>query len=629
MPVTFSLTSTGLTTIDFTSATDFVFQDDYYVPVVITPTGDGSIPPYVTETLPVMVNATTDDDLALTLQELAALQKRAAEYWVDQQQAVPVLLNCKLDLETTGRQALVKAIHFEWKPAIHPMYRECSIPPGWMLGTVLIERHPYWERPTVRVFPNVWSTAAAAVAYDYTGWGLQLISNGGFETVAAGPDWANWTEDAGDGALADEGVWVHGGVHAARLTAGASANTIIYQDITVVPNGEYYLTFWARGDVANAGRYQVYDFTHGADIVPVTSTGIIGIVYTVLASTWVAPAGCTTVRILFYCPTTNGGVAYVDDVGVALLLHDIVGDVPARVSALTLYTTATDYLSRFWMGIRSATLHGATGVTGFIPIWECEAGVLNVDTSIYLEAPGGGSGAGNNTVHVDPGFGGSGWDWDAAYINVQSLSAANVGYATYSDCFGRFLWLLRARVTAGTWSVYLRGGLYAAENYFDPITVSNANWDYHELAVCAIPTFDVQGFETTSIVHIPVFWLYAKRLTGAGDLYLDCLCPIPTDEGFLKIYNGRIISGDVYTILGEGPHGHQQVLGITNAATDRARNTAAFEWEHFQLPPGDGRMICVYADSDRSVITDDIEFADGALSASIYYERWTALRGAE
>ena len=77
MAVTFTLTSTGLTTIDFTAATGFTLQPDY-VPVVATPTGDGSIPPYVTETLPVVIRATSENNLALHMQNLHALQKRAA-----------------------------------------------------------------------------------------------------------------------------------------------------------------------------------------------------------------------------------------------------------------------------------------------------------------------------------------------------------------------------------------------------------------------------------------------------------------------------------------------------------------------------------------------------------------------
>ena len=128
MAVTFSLTSTGLTTIDFTDTTENIALDETaYVPVVATPTGDGSIPPYVTETLPVRIISTTYNGYATLMQNLHAMQKRAAEYWVDQQQATPVWLNCTLDNETNGRRALVKAIHIEFHPWTEHIYQECGI----------------------------------------------------------------------------------------------------------------------------------------------------------------------------------------------------------------------------------------------------------------------------------------------------------------------------------------------------------------------------------------------------------------------------------------------------------------------------------------------------------------------
>ena len=631
MAVTFSLTSTGLTTIDFTSATDFVFQNDYYVPVVITPTGDGSIPPYVTETLPVMVNGTSDNDLALTMQELAALQKRAAEYWVDQQQAVPVLLNCKLDLETTGRQAHVKAIHFEWKPSIHPMYRECSIPPGWALGTVLIERHPYWERPIARAFPNETPAAAAAVAYDYTALGLELLSNIGFETAGGGgvDIWASWTEDAGDGALANEGVIVHGGADACKMTAGATAATFVYQAaIPVIAEQQYAFSFYARGDGTNAGRYDVYDETNAAYIISLTSTGVTAAAYALVDASFTAPAGCATIRILLRCPEANGGICYFDDTTLRLAAHDIVGDVPARIGALTIRCPQAQGIQRLWMGIRSATLHGATGVTAFRPIWELETSTINADASVYLDAEANASGAGNNTILVDPGFGGSGLDWDADYQHVGYISATAAGYANLSDSFGRFLWLLRAKVTAGEWRAIFRSGYETARNYHDPVAVTNGLFDYHEVGVATLPPYDQQSIALTTLEHNSFFHITAKRISGAGDLFLDCLCPIPVDEGFVKVWEGGASpSRDI--VVGEGPHEHTQVLTIWAGAPDLAMDVDPYEFENFRLSPGDGRVICVYARTASSTLADQIEFGDTSASTATYVERWSTLRGAE
>jgi len=646
MAVTFSLTSTGLTTIDFTSATDFVFQDDYYVPVVITPTGDGSIPPYVTETLPVMVNATTDNDLALTMQELAALQKRAAEYWVDQQQAIPVLLNCKLDAETTGRQALVKAIHFEWKPSIHAMYRECSIPPGWALGTVLIERHPYWERTTARIFPNVTPAAAAAVVYDYTGYGPELASNIGFETVAAGPDWANWAEAVGDGALADEGAIKHGGAHACKQTAGASANTYVSQTLTVTPNQTYLFLFWTYGDGANAGRYSVYDLTHTAYIIAPTTTEWPWAAWNEFYNTFDTPAGCTQVVIYLQCPVANGGIVYYDDVTVKYYVHDIAGDVPARVNALAIQSgTAGATLTKYWMGIRSAALHGATGVMSFIPVWECEDGTNIGDASVSDDgggsepntaSPGGGSG---DYVIINPGAGGTAIDWsdgDFHQVYGQTLTGAGYNDNTKVDAAGRFLLLLRTKMqTAGNeWRVRIRSGFGSSlQSYHDPVSIASTSWNYYQVGTITMPGRNKQALETaflSSAGEYDSIFLEAKQITGSGDLYLDCVPFVPIDEGFLKIID-TITDTSRLAVIAEGPKGDTQVLQVDDVgggAFAIYRNEA-FEFEHFRLPPGDGRIMCVYARSASSVFTDQAEFADASIMTSAYTERWAALRGAE
>jgi len=147
----------------------------------------------------------------------------------------------------------------------------------------------------------------------------EKVLNPGFETAGAGaPDFfASWTEVAGDGAIADEGALVHSGAHAAKLTAGATANTELWQNFTVTPGLTYRLSFWTRGDGTNGGRYRVYDVTHAADIISSTSTGVTGAVYTLVAVPFTAPAGCVTVRVYLRCPLLNGGICYFDDVSVA------------------------------------------------------------------------------------------------------------------------------------------------------------------------------------------------------------------------------------------------------------------------------------------------------------------------
>ncbi len=146
--------------------------------------------------------------------------------------------------------------------------------------------------------------------------GVNLLSNGGFETGGSGGNtFASWTNDNGDGTIADEGTLILGGAHAAKLTAGASANTFLYQIRTVTPGLTYTYSFWTRGDGTRSGRYGVFDNTHSAWLVGFnTSTGVAGTTYALVNRSFQAPAGCTQVALYCQCPATNAGIAYFDDV---------------------------------------------------------------------------------------------------------------------------------------------------------------------------------------------------------------------------------------------------------------------------------------------------------------------------
>lgn len=144
-----------------------------YLPLMATPTGDGSIPPYVVESIPIVVRPASEDALAILLQNLHALQLRAAQYWVDQQQIYPVWLYARLDNETNWRRVLVKRLDLAFQPIIRSFYEDCgatSVAPYYRI-MLLVERHPYWEAPSARSFP-IGETMPNAVGvvetYDYT-----------------------------------------------------------------------------------------------------------------------------------------------------------------------------------------------------------------------------------------------------------------------------------------------------------------------------------------------------------------------------------------------------------------------------------------------------------------------------
>ena len=140
-----------------------------------------------------------------------------------------------------------------------------------------------------------------------------LLLNPGFETAGAmPPNWANWNDTIGDGAIDNEVVIVHEGTDAAKLTAGVLRNTYTNQSFVGVPDTRYRFRFWTRGDGVHDGRYAVYDSVNGAYIVPITATGVTGAAYAMVAVEFTAPAGSGSLNFYFRCPNTNTGITYFD-----------------------------------------------------------------------------------------------------------------------------------------------------------------------------------------------------------------------------------------------------------------------------------------------------------------------------
>lgn len=148
----------------------------------------------------------------------------------------------------------------------------------------------------------------------------ELLGNPGFEDPGAGGAdiWAEWDEYVGNGALANETAVVHSGNDAAKLTAGATQNTVIDQlYLTVLPNRVYRFSVWTQGGTpAGAGRYRIMSIS--ADIIPLTSTGISNTVWTEYVIEFVTPTHCVDLFLYLYCPDTDLDVCYFDDVSIML-----------------------------------------------------------------------------------------------------------------------------------------------------------------------------------------------------------------------------------------------------------------------------------------------------------------------
>ena len=128
-------------------------------------------------------------------------------------------------------------------------------------------------------------------------YGPENIPNPGFEALG-GYLYSSWIKN---GNVVDDTEIFHDGAHAARFTS-ASGNSWyasqLLQTFTVIPNTNYILTFWARGDGVHAGGYGVYDATHKVYIVAgATSTGVTVTTWTQVTVPFQTPAECVSVTL--------------------------------------------------------------------------------------------------------------------------------------------------------------------------------------------------------------------------------------------------------------------------------------------------------------------------------------------
>ena len=613
----------GSTTLNLLNATDGItlraggdnWQPQY---PVVTVNGD---PDPVVETMRLQCRGTSQNAIAGTMQIWADMMRGASIYRTDANGTAPVWLHAKLDDETNERRSIVHRIDAAW---VDSGMTE-TIDQDVLLFDAAIERGPYWEDTT----PVAMGTASI-----YT----NLITNGSFVFGTNG-----WTETDGDGsAVASASEWI-------VLVAGATANTKISQTIAVTADEDYVVTFWtwvASGD--GPGRWGVYDVTNSADIIARRSTEITSTSREPVKATFKAPSGCEQVRIDLWCSETNGDETEYDDVGLFLVDYapcrtfdytalngDIVGDVPARVAPLTIrQTSRTDALvaseiETMWVGVRSEARHPYLSL--FSPLWECESGVAGTNTSGTADYNTSGYYAGGTSAMVvNPGT----ETW------ARRVSVVNPGITAN---LGEYLWLLRARVTSGQYEVKLRWSI-SDSHYIEGPTVeaSGTKYIWHEMGVQSLPLWDRRAL-TEGIAFAHEYYaigdisvdIWARRTSGTGLLYLDCIGLVPTDEEFLVLRDVGLDAAQVAgiastaTIIVESPTGIIQ--GAAMAVGGAVIGVPSVSGS-IHLPPGDGRLY-LFANGDGwSTIAPLVEFDEAASWGaydSAYYPRWLSLRGAE
>jgi hypothetical protein len=228
--------------------------------------------------------------------------------------------------------------------------------------------------------------------------------------------------------------------------------------------------------------------------------------------------------------------------------------------------------------------------------------------------------------------------WNDTWQKVVTHDVANMitsdgsGY-TPDDLYGEFLWLARVLISAGTWEIQARFGYNAMDDddlvRGEIVEVTNTSFDLKELGISTIPLRDLQALPTGTVAaSVDGTWvieIWARRTAGAGTLDLDCVVPVPVDEGFL-IYTGIGMDASVASDLEIGTSPHDRVKAYTIRSSFFI-DIPEPSIRNFRLPPGDGRMAIAYARASSHVLADTIRVNTGNVGA--FYPRWVSLRGAE
>lgn len=167
MARTLNLTPFGVASINLIAGAGAGLRGQLWYPKSATPIY-GRIPPYVTESLDILADRGSDDDLATTLQELDNARQWADMYQRDPSMKNPAWLYAQMSGETGQRRCYVRRIAEEWKS--DPVALEGYAVSHDAKLRIEIERHPYWEGADSQSidFPTE-ETSGAALRWDYAG----------------------------------------------------------------------------------------------------------------------------------------------------------------------------------------------------------------------------------------------------------------------------------------------------------------------------------------------------------------------------------------------------------------------------------------------------------------------------
>jgi hypothetical protein len=268
-------------------------------------------------------------------------------------------------------------------------------------------------------------------------------------------------------------------------------------------------------------------------------------------------------------------------------LGTLTGTTYGRIQRALFTSSTAARLGKFWIGIRPSR----HGTAQFTTVWEAEAGTPHSpDTSVVADGTASG-GSKMQTTFASV----------STMYNRFEVRLSNVVGSNFSHNIGRYLVLMRCKVSSGTTQVLVRlaSGWDRFTTHTEQIIDGKTSWNLVEMGEIQIPpTGNRDGVMTTddALGYFGLL-LSAERLSASGTLDVDGFVLVPSEHIITgdgaDVYSGNSGQLDYYTapLYPFSEKGDDQYAIFRNPAPVNGIQFVDYTFTNWQYPIIGGTLV--------------------------------------
>jgi hypothetical protein len=293
-------------------------------------------------------------------------------------------------------------------------------------------------------------------------------------------------------------------------------------------------------------------------------------------------------------PTSVASTEEVENAGVALDLTAITGGTANGRMTRLILGGGSEAFNKFWIGIHRLRLGQADEIAAV----DLTDAYTSADTTIDAETGSVNGDRATVTFSAHP-------DWKARAYGVLPT-----GGATSYHWVGRWLVLARARQSGST-DVMIRVSVSANDLYLygeqptllhqgPPAVVNRTEHHLYELGEIQLPPFGLGTSDDLSMIRLN---LEARRISGPGQLYVDCFILIPAEH--MVAVTGVVVEEEEQLYVDTDASG--SVIAVVKGATGATVGIGAATVRNWRWPKEGGAVVAAFERSTGHVIADTVE----------------------